>query len=103
MDNNSLLVAAISGIVSALGILGLVIRSLTENKKPANGNGSKQSRECFEQHQEVLNKLDALSKDVGMVQKILDDRAPVFRAVEDKLNSLTLMANRWDGSDRRKS
>lgn len=38
MDNNSLLVAAISGIVSALGILGLVIRSLTDKPK-ANGNG----------------------------------------------------------------
>ena len=101
MDNNSLLVAAISGIVSALGILGLVIRSLTDKPK-TNGNGSKQSRECFGQYQEVLNRIDALSKDVAMVQKILDDRAPVFRAVEDKLNSLALMTNRWDGSDRRK-
>lgn len=60
MDNISILVAA---CVSALSVLGLVIKFLlSERKQPAisNGNGKvKQAEECSEEHKELQEKLMA--------------------------------------------
>jgi len=40
MVQNDLVVGVIASLVTALGVLGLVIKSFIGDKKPANGNGT---------------------------------------------------------------
>lgn len=111
MDNNTVIVS-LAGSVSAIVIcLLILVRTLIDSKKNGNGNNKaiQQSQDCFKQHQEICGEikdikgeLKDVKKDMSVLQKTLDERQPIFRALEDKLNSLTLQVNRWDGTDRRK-
>lgn len=95
--------AVIAGLLSVIALLLIVIRWVMDSKKPVNGNGTKQSRECWEQHQTVLSELKLLKQDVGAVQKTLDDRAIVFQKVQERLDDINITVLRgWDGVDRRK-
>jgi hypothetical protein len=83
VDNSQLWVVIVSSGASIIAVLVLFIRSLISERKPVNGNGAKQSRDCWEQHQTVLNKLDA-------IQRVLDDRQEIFTKVERKLDEINL-------------
>jgi hypothetical protein len=83
VDNSQLWVVIVSSGASIIAVLVLFIRSLISERKPVIGNGTKQSRDCWEQHQTVLNKLDA-------IQRVLDDRQEIFTKVERKLDEINL-------------
>jgi hypothetical protein len=96
VDNSQLWVVIVSSGASIIAVLVLFIRSLISERKPVNGNGAKQSRDCWEQHQTVINKLDT-------IQKTLDDRMALFSKVQERLDDINITILRgWDGSDRRK-
>lgn len=97
--------AVIAALLSVIALLLIVIRWVMDSKKPpvnGNGNGTKQSRGCFEQHQCVISKLDLISRDVELLQKTMDSRTPLFQLIQDKIGDLNITIGRWDGSDRRK-
>lgn len=100
MDNMGTITAIIAGLLSVIAVLIVVIR-WTLDKKPT--NGTKQSRECFEQHQFVLNELRATRQDVAQVQKTLDDRSPLLQKLGEKIDDVNIsIRTEWNGSDRRK-
>lgn len=83
MDQNTVIVSLVGSITVIVGIVALLVKSFLGDKPKANGNGIHQSRDCWEQHQQVLSKLDA-------IQKTLDDRQTVFSKVEAKLDDINL-------------
>jgi len=102
VDNLGTVTAIIAGLLSVIAVLIVVIR-WTLDKKPTNGNSSKQSRECFEQHQFVLSELRATRQEVAQVQKTLDDRSPLLQKINDKIDDVNIsIRTEWNGSDRRK-
>jgi hypothetical protein len=96
VDSNTLLVSVIGGLVTALGVLALVVKSFLNDKKP-NGNGVKQSRECWEQHQTVLGKLGNIERDIELLQKTMDSRTPLFDQIKERLSDLNISVSHWDG------
>jgi hypothetical protein len=83
VDNSQLWVVIVSSGASIIAVLVLFIRSLISERKPVNGNGAKQSRDCWEQHQNLISKIDQM-------QKTLDDRQELFVKVERKLDEINL-------------
>lgn len=83
MDQNAVIVSLVGSVTVIVGIVALLVKSFIADKPKTNGNSAKQSRDCWEQHQSVLNKLDA-------IQKILDDRQELFAKVERKLDEINL-------------
>ena len=83
MDQNAVIVSLVGSVTVIVGIVALLVKSFLLDKPKANGNGTKQSRDCWEQHKEILAKLD-------QVQKTLDNRQEVFNRMQDKLDDMNL-------------
>jgi hypothetical protein len=83
VDQNAVIVSLVGSVTVIVGIVALLVKSFIADKPKTNGNGTKQSRDCWEQHQTVLNKLDA-------IQRVLDDRQEIFTKVERKLDEINL-------------
>jgi hypothetical protein len=83
VDQNAVIVSLVGSVTVIVGIVALLVKSFIADKPKTNGNGTKQSRDCWEQHQTVLSKID-------QVQKTLDDRQELFAKVERKLDEINL-------------
>lgn len=114
MDSN--IVGLIVGLGTTIGIMAIAIGALVkwftaEKPKPVNGNGVKQSQDCWKQHEAVLSaiaeikgELKILSIGQSAIQKTLDDRQVIFSKIQERIDDVNLSVLRgWDGADRRKS
>ena len=87
MDQNFVIVSLAGSVSVIVGVVALLVKSFITDKPKTNGNGTKQSRDCFEQHLEVINKLTS-------IQKTLDDRNEIFAEVKRKLDEINMTVHR---------